>query len=237
MSRPTTTGLSAASGSADAVPADRLPLSSAVLHEAWRFLRRLAIWYVLAMALWFPIGVAYRHGLVALGNALFSFAPAACEISFRPMPRAAELGLNPRVDLAVLVHQREWLDAQRRPQSVVAKPIVTFWQPYAATAFLLALFGATRLSWRVRLGRAAVALVVLHALMSACVAIDVVYALAGQGALAGISRGGIELVAVLHATITDWPAGVLIVPLMLWIFANWPRRLAIKPSSLRIPPA
>lgn len=205
-----------------------------LLRQAWRFLARLACWYGVLLALWIPCGYGYRNMLVGAGNALASMAAPAGSVSFRVFAKG-ELGKDhSRADVAVLVHDADWRDGKGRNQHLVAKHVATFYQPYSATAFLLALFAAGKVGTRRRLLGLAGGLVVLHALMIACVAIDVVFTFASNGAMPGLPEWLGETVTLLHVSVTDWPAGVLLVPLLLWLLALWPAPGPGSPASRKV---
>ncbi len=198
------------------------------MKEAAGFLLRLACWYGALLILWLLMGYGYRHALVSVGNGFARLLSPAGSVSFRVFAKG-ELGeTHSRADVGVLVHDAAWRDAQGRNQHVLAKRIATFYQPYSATAFLLALFGASRVAPRRRLIGGALALVALHLVMLACVVVDVVFAFVSNGALLGLPRWFGELLAFLHVSVTDWPAGVLIAPLLLWALFAWP---ALRPAS------
>lgn len=202
-------------------------------RRTWRFLGRLALAMVALWVLWLPLAAPYRKLVVATGNLAFAVARPSFEIEFREFRdwRALGLEFDSRADVAVLVRRPEWVDPQGRAQHLLAKRIVTFSQPYASTIFLIALFGATRLPWASRLRRLFAAGVVLHAAMLSCVAIDIVHTFAVEGTWPGLPRWCLELLAVLKVSVTDWPAGVYLVPLVVWLVACWPgrRRSTAKP--------
>lgn len=189
---------------------------SVFFEKAGRFFVRLTCWYGVLLVLWLPLGRGYRNALVGAGNGLARLVAPAEGVSFRVFEKGQLGAGHSRADVGVLVHDAAWRDAQGRRQHVLAKRIATFFQPYSATVFLVALFAASAVSPRRRLIGGAVALAVLHVAMLACVAVDVVFALAANGALPGLPRWCFELLALLHVSVTDWPAGVLIVPLLLW---------------------
>jgi hypothetical protein len=193
-----------------------------IVKEAAGFLLRLACWYGALLILWLPLGYGYRNALVGVGNGFARILALAGSVSFRGFAKG-ELGeTHSRADVGVLVHDTTWRDAKGRNQHVLAKRITTFYQPYSATAFLLALLGASRAAPRRRLIGGALALVALHLAMLACVAVDVGFTFASNGALPCLPRWFGELLAFLHVSVTDWPAGVLIVPLLLWALVFWP---------------
>lgn len=192
------------------------------MKEVAGFLLRLACWYGALLILWLPLGYGYRKTLIFVGNGLARFAAPGESVSFRVFADG-ELGeTHARADVGVLVHDATWHDAQGRNQHVLAKRIATFYQPYSATAFLIALWGASRVARRRRLIGGAFALAALHLVMLACVVVDVVFTFASNGALLGLPRWFGELLAFLHVSVTDWPAGVLLAPLLLWAVVLWP---------------
>ncbi len=198
-------------------------LAAWLSRHAGRFLVRLAVCYGVWLLLWLPLGAPFERAFVATGNAVFAFSGRVYAVTFLRLPDPAVVGLPEHIDVAVLVRKK----VDPRPQQWYAKGIVTLMQPYAATGFLLALILATEIGRGARLLRAALTVPLLFGFMYTAVAIDVAYALAANGA--GLDRAPrwlVESVALLHATVTDWPAGVLIVPLILWLLACWPWQTA-----------
>lgn len=191
--------------------------------EARDFLFRLLVWFPALLLVWMPLGSAYRATLVATGNAVFGLVGGEHEVLFLPHGRWAEIGVTETADVAVLVRMANWRIEQGRRQHVLARAICTFYQPFAATMFLLALFLAVRMSRQERWWKMAVAFAGLHVAMVAAVVIDVSHAFDSvRPAEAGAwSR---TVVAMLHYSATDWPAGVFIVPLLIWVFVVRPWR-------------
>lgn len=231
MSRPSAKPVSGAA-SGDFAPSDTLSQRSAapndaLAREVLRFVLRLGVSYALLLALWWPLAGPYRRAVVAGGNLGFAASGPARAVAFHEFSNWSESGPKVEADIVVLVHRPEWVDDQGRRQHVMAKAIATFSQPFSATAFLLALFGATRISWTARLARGGAALAALHLFMLGCVAADVVCAFAENGAPLPMPRWCFDAISIMHARMTDWPAGVLIVPLLLWLAACWPRRRAM----------
>lgn len=190
--------------------------------EARGFMLRLLLWFPALLLLWLPLGPAYRATFVAAGNAAFALSGSAREVLFLRHDQWAEIGVTPLADVAVLVRRADWSVEAGRKQHVLAKAICTFHQPFAASAFLLVLFLAARMRRRERWAKIAVAFVALHLVMAAAVAIDARHALDALEPAAG-SAWARTLVAMLHFSVTDWPAGVFIVPLLIWTFLCWPR--------------
>jgi hypothetical protein len=190
---------------------------------------RVALWYFLALGLWWPLGSYYREILVGVGNVVVGALPLGGELSIVPYTEPEKDGMTDRVDLAVLVRKPGWVDGRGQKQHVLAKAVATFYQPYMATAFLVALFLSTHwLPGPARALRGLAAAGWLYLFMLLCVAIDARFTLAGYGGPASMawdwSRTAVSL---LHFSITDWPAGVLFVPLVLWALHVW------TPGSLR----
>lgn len=184
---------------------------------AWVFLGKLLCGYGLLLLLWLPLGAGYRQVLIAAGNAVFAGAGAEGETTFSHHADWRAAGITERADLAVLVRRSAWVDGEGRKQHVLAKAVSTFYQPFTALCFLGALCLATAMSWRRRVLKLSLAAVVLHGWMLACVVIDRSHVLATYGGERTAStRWGNVAVNVLHATVTDWPAGVFIVPLIIW---------------------
>jgi hypothetical protein len=181
------------------------------------FLPRLLLWFPLLLLLWFPLGAGYRTALLGAGNAVFAALGPGREILFLHHTQWAAIGVTDRADMAVLVRDPAWPEDHGQKQHVLAKAICTFQQPFAALAFLLALLLASRISWRARLGKGVVALIVLHLAMLAAVAVDVSHAARSLGPPANPADWLPILTAMLHFSVTDWPAGVFIVPLLCWI--------------------
>ena len=210
-------------GAARATPPGRKGLAP---RAAWAFLGRLAGWYFGLLLLWYPLGDAYRAALIRGGNLLAPVLLPAHEVVFRPYSKWKELGMTERLDLAVLVRLPGGTAAGGEVRHVLAKAVATFHQPFMALVFMLALLMAGRWTWPQRLGRGVGAVALLHLGMLLCVAIDVRHAAAGFGAPAGGELDwGRTVIALLHFTVTDWPAGVLVGPLLLWALLGGPRTL------------
>jgi hypothetical protein len=189
---------------------------------------RVALWYFLALGLWWPLGAYYREILVGVGNVVVGALPLGGELSVVPYTQPAKDGLTDRVDIAVLVRKPGWVDGKGHKQHVLAKAVATFYQPYMATAFLAALFLSTGwLPGPARAWRGLAAAGWLYGFMLLCVVIDARFTLSGYGGPASQAWDWSRtVVSLLHFSITDWPAGVLVVPLVLWALHVWtPRRL------------
>lgn len=189
------------------------------------FLRRLTAWYLGLLLLWIPFGGAYRDALIHGGNVLLRDLRPGHEITVVHYERWPELGATGRLDLAVLVRAAGPGDARGQKHYLLAKAVATFYQPFMSVVFLLALLLASPLTARQRLLRGASAVCWLHLAMAGCVLIDALYALPG-GAAPGAEglNWSRTLIAVLHFSITDWPAGVLVLPLLLWALHGQPWR-------------
>lgn len=210
----------------------RTPTAPAQPGRAWlagaagSFPVRVALWYFLALGLWWPLGSYYREILVGVGNVVVGALPLGGELSVVPYTQPVKDGLTDRVDIAVLVRKPDWVDGKGQKQHVLAKAVATFYQPYMATAFLAALFLSTGwLPGPARTTRGLAAAGLLYGFMLLCVAIDARFTLSGYGGPAASewdwSRTAVSL---LHFSITDWPAGVLVVPLLIWAVLAWPKR-------------
>ncbi len=191
--------------------------------DARRFLLRLLVWFPALLFLWLPLGAVYRTTLIKAGNAAFAAFSTEREVSFLHHTRWAEIGVTEMADVAVLVRSPHWRDDRGQKQHVLAKAVCTFYQPFTACAFLLALFLASQIAWRKRLWKGGAAVVALHLAMFAVVAVDVSYAAGSLDPLAQPGSWMSTLTTMLHFSVTDWPAGVFMVPLLLWIFLCWPR--------------
>lgn len=197
-----------------------------------RFLLRLALVFIVLVGLWPAVGDLYRSTLAAAGNALGRSCSTGWEVVVTPFEAWAEFNEPSNADLVVLVRRPTWVDAAGRAQYLLAKRVVTFSQPYAATAFLVALFAAPPFGWRARWLRLLVAAAALHVVMAGLVLIDVVHTLAMHGGWPAPSRGILEIVSLLHGTITDWPMGVFLLPFLIWVLTDvcWRGR---KPNAPR----
>jgi len=214
----------AARATAVRVDADESSMPPALWREAWLFLARVVAWQVAGLLLWLLVGPAFRGVLSAGGPVLTALAPAGASVRVRAIAQPAAVGLGERVDVVVLVHHLAWRDQAGRESWVVAKGVVTFTQPYVSVVFLVALFGATRQPWRQRVGRGALALGLLTGLMLACAHLDVLETLATHASSGGAAgRAWRELLTIAKSSVTDWPAGVWIAPLLLWLLLAWPR--------------
>lgn len=204
------------------------------LPGLWAFFARLAGCYLGLLALWFPVGSTYREFLIGTGNFLSAHAFPAQEVLFLEYTRWAEVGVTERLDTAVLVALDPSRDEHGQRRYVLAKGVSTFYQPYTSVAFLLALFLATPLRWTQRLGRIAAATAGLHLAMLVVVWIDVLNARVSYGSGAGHPTESLRVILnFLHASVTDWPAGVLLIPLLLWILHCWPEWRAVGIDTSR----
>lgn len=197
----------------------------ASLRSRWVFLAgsffaTLFVTYLSLMLVWLPAGSTYRRLLIGMGNTVFGHTGHSREVLFLEHTAGSKAGVSERVDVVVLVRDSQWFDDKAQKKWVLGKGIATFYQPYLATSFLVSLVLATPLPWRHRLKRGLVAFVTLHAYLIGAVGIDVeeVWLRLG-GEAARSSRDFADTISLLHATITDWPAGVFLVPLLLWALA------------------
>jgi hypothetical protein len=202
---------------------------------------RVALWYFLALGLWWPLGSYYREVLVGVGNAVVGTLPVGGELSVVPYTQPAKDGMTDRVDVAVLVRKPGWVDGRGQKQHVLAKAVATFYQPYMATVFLTALFVSTAwLPWPARARRGLAAAGWLYLFMLLCVVIDARYTLSGySGPASPAWDWSRTAVSLLHFSVTDWPAGVLVVPLVLWALHVWPpgRLRELRRSDVNVHPA
>ncbi len=191
----------------------------------WPFIGRLIGWYLGLLLLWLPLGHLYRAGLIGAGNLTLGKILPGKEILFQHHTQEKALGITEGVDLVVLVRTDDMYDRDHHKQYVLAKPVITFYQPYTAAAFLGALFLAGRPRWRTRLLKGVPAMAGLHCLMLVCVLVEVNYTI-GLHLPAASSQGPWVKTAcqLLHSSVTDWSAGVFLVPLILWTLSNWPAR-------------
>ncbi len=182
------------------------------------FFLRLAAWYFGLLLLWIPFGAFYRDALIRSGNVVLEILRPRHEITVVRYERWREIGASERLDLAVLVRAAGPGDARGQKHYVLAKAVATFYQPFMALVFLLALHMASPFTARQRLRRGGSAAIWLHLWMVGCVLVDAYHALPGSAApVAGTLDWSRTLIAMLHFSITDWPAGVLVVPLLLWV--------------------
>lgn len=196
------------------------------------FLLRLAAWYFGLLLLWIPFGAFYRDALIRSGNVVLEILRPRHEIKVVRYERWREIGASERLDLAVLVRAAGPGDARGQKHYVLAKAVATFYQPFMAFVFLLALLLASPPTWRQRRPRGASAVFWLHLWMVGCVLIDASVALPGAAApVAGNLNWSRTLIAGLHFSITDWPAGVLVVPLLLWALHGQPWRESRVPGD------
>jgi hypothetical protein len=185
------------------------------------FLLRLLLWFPTLLLLWLPLGSTYRASLIAAGNTAFAALNAGTEVLFLRHEKWREIGVTEQADVAVLVRDQVWRETPGQKRHILAKAVCTFYQPFAASAFLLALFVAGRMPWRERGWKLGAAAGLLHLAMLGAVAIDVSHAL-NSVRPAGTDEWLRTVVALLHYTVTDWPAGVFIVPLLLWVLVSRP---------------
>jgi hypothetical protein len=186
------------------------------------FLLKLLAVYLLALALWPVLGSAYRTALIEVGNAFFA-SPTRGNIIFRHYTEWEKIGYVGNLDVAVLVRRSDWRDARGQIQHVLAKAVSSFQQPYTATAFLTALFLATPMPWSRRVWRWLTAQLVLYCLMFGAVWLDIKYTLSQYPTAYDPYSDGAKLAyAFLHSTMTDWPIGVFLVPLFLWLLLGNP---------------
>jgi hypothetical protein len=191
------------------------------VRPALIFLARVLAMYAVLLASWPLAGGAYRAGLIAAGNGFFTLLERETSTRIRQETKWQGLIAGERIDLAIVVRRSHWRDAAGREQHVLAKAVSTFHQPFTAVAFLLALIFGAPWSWRRRGLQAALTLPVLHGLMLGAVLIDRRHALdLFDSPTAGLEAERLA-VSALHATMTDWPAGVFIVPLLLWLASGW----------------
>lgn len=206
---------------------------------AWsrKFLVRLILAYCVLLAAWLVVGPTFRAGMVATANGCLRAIGMSDTVRFMEFTDWKSVGTESNADVAVLAHPAGWKDAERRDRHLLAKRIVTFSQPYVAFTFLVSLAVATPLPWRSKLGRLLISLCSLTVLMWLCVAVDVLHTLVSDGVGLEVPRSVGETLAVMNATVTDWPAGVLIVPFVLWLIACLSRRCGHISSRIDCPHA
>lgn len=195
----------------------RWPTDGLMRVGASLFLIRLAAGYFGLLLLWYPIGDFYHDALMRGGNFLAAGLGRGHDVVLRSQPGEKPDDSFRKRDLAVLVRIPGLTNSSGQRAWWSAKTVVTFYQPFMATVFTVALFLASPLPWPQRLVRAGAGLLLLHTGMVICVAIDVSHAVGGFNAVANDYFDWTRtILSLLHHSITDWPAGVLVIPLLLW---------------------
>jgi len=199
------------------------------------FFGRLILVYTVCMLLWMLCGSGYRQMLSSAGNAVFAMGRANDTVTFLNVSetQTREHGLHRDVDLVVLVRpQSGGTDVKLTgEQSLLARSLITMTYPYSANAFVVALIFSMQVAWKEYLRSFFILTTGLYLWFFACIAVDIEFALSSFPERAReMPRWLLESVAVSHASVTNWPAGVFIVPLLLWILFCLPRyRIGLKP--------